>query len=136
MKKMKNGRDSEFGGAGAQFLIILVVIVLLANAGYQWLPVAYGGETVKQEMHTAVVQGMALPGTAGNPVDVTKKRLGAIIAANQLPPDTIVEVRQLNNSLQARIAYKKQVSILPFGIFTYTYEFDHTASPSGFLSKQ
>lgn len=136
MEKMKNGRNSEFGGAGAQFLIVFVVILLLANAGYQWLPVAYGGESLKQEMHTAVVQGMALPSTAGKPVDITKKRLASIVLANQLPPDTIIEVQQTKNSLQARIAYKKQVSILPFGLFTYTYEFDHTSSPSGFLTQQ
>jgi D-ornithine 4,5-aminomutase subunit beta len=32
-------------------------------------------------------------------------------------------------------AYSKKVGLLPFGIYTYTYQFDHVAVPTGFLLK-
>jgi hypothetical protein len=47
--------SSERGGAGVKFLIIFVVLILAANAGYNYIPVAYAGESFRQEMQTAVV---------------------------------------------------------------------------------
>lgn len=137
MKKIniKESRASERGGASLKFLIVVVVIIIVANAGYNYIPVAYEGESYKQEMQTAVVQGMALPQTAGNPVDVMKARLKRIAVDSQIP-QPLIDVRQTNNVMTAHVKYSKEVSIVPFGIYNYNYEFDHTATPSGFLLKQ
>ena len=48
-------------------------MVLVANAGYNYVPVAYDAESLKTEMGTAVLQGLALPGKL-NPVDNVKAR--------------------------------------------------------------
>lgn len=137
MKKIniKESRASERGGASLKFLIVVIVIIIVANAGYNYIPVAYEGESYKQEMQTAVVQGMALPQTAGNPVDVMKARLKRIAVDSQIP-QPLIDVRQTNNVMTAHVKYSKEVSIVPFGIYNYNYEFDHTATPSGFLLKQ
>ncbi|MGI8468911.1 MAG: hypothetical protein ACR2N3_10700 [Pyrinomonadaceae bacterium] len=128
-------RGAELGGASVKFLIVAVILVVAANAGYNYIPTAYQGENFKQEMQTAVVQGLALPPQAGNPVDATKGRLIRIATDNQLPP-AFIDVRQVNNVLTAHVRYSKDVSIVPFGIYNYHYEFDHTATPTGFLLKQ
>ena len=128
-------RISERGGAGVKFLIVFVAIIIAANAGYNYIPVAYAGESFRAEMQTSVVNGMALTGKI-SPVDYVKNRLQKAASENDLPPDTFVEVKQVGNSVQARAAYAKKVSILPFGIYTYTYRFDHTAVPQGFLMKE
>jgi hypothetical protein len=110
------------------------VLFLIGHAGYNYIPVAYQAESMKSEMETAVLQGLATPGRL-NPVDNVKSRIQRALAVNDLPPDTFVEVKQAGNGITARVAYEKNVSILPFGVYTYVYKFDHTATPTGFLLK-
>lgn len=134
-KIVKKNRGAERGGASAKFMLVALVIILAANAGYNYVPVAYQGENFKQEMQTAVVQGLAMPPAAGNPVEVLKAKLNRIAVNSQLPP-AVIDVKQMNNVLTAHVKYSKEVSIVPFGIYNYNYEFDHTATPTGFLLKQ
>lgn len=135
MNKGVKNRDAERGSAGVKFLVIFVVILLAAHAGYNYVPVAYDAESVKTEMNTAVLQGLALPGRL-DPVDNVKARLQKAFAQNNVPADAFMEVKRQGNSLTARVTYTKVVNILPFGLYTYTYNFDHTATPTGFLLKQ
>jgi hypothetical protein len=135
MKKAVEKRSSERGGAGVKLLIVLLVLFLIGNAGYQWIPVAYSGESLKQDMQTAVVQGLAAPGRT-SPVDLVKKKILVSVESNNVPPDVVIEVKAVNNMIQAHVTYTKDVPLLPFGIYNYSYEFDHTATPSGFLTKQ
>lgn len=134
MKRDQVYRASERGGAGVKFLIIFAAILLVANAGYNYVPVAYAGESFKQEMQTAVVNGLALPGRL-NPIDVVRAKVQKAAADNDVPTDVLIEVKQVGNVVQAHAAYSKSVPILPFGIYTYTYNFDHTATPTGYLLK-
>ena len=135
MQHHSKQRDGEHGGAGVKFLIFLGLIILLAHAGYNYVPVAYSAESLKTEMHTAVMQGLALPGKM-NPVDNVKARISRAIEQNEIPPDAIVEVKQNGNALTAHVTFSKQVNILPFGMYKYNYNFDHMATPTGFLLKQ
>ena len=135
MNTIVKDRATERGSAAVKFLIVFVVLVLLANAGYNYVPVAYAGENFKQEMQTAVVNGLALPGRM-NPVDVVKAKVAKAVSDNNLPNDTVVEVKQVGPTVQAHAVYSQKVAILPFGIYTYTYHFDHTATPTGFLLKE
>ncbi len=125
---------NQRGGAGVKFVLILVVLFLVAHAGFNYVPVAYTAQSFREEMHTAVVQGSALP-TGSDPVGTIKTRMKRLAAASDVPPDTFIEVKQVGNVLQAHVVYSKQVPILPLGLYTYTYHFDHTATPTGFLLK-
>lgn len=135
MKDRNNERGSERGSAGVKLLVLLAVIFLIGHAGYNYVPVAYSAESLKTEMQTAVLQGLALPGKL-NPVDNVKERIQKAIVINEIPPEALVEVKQAGNSLTAHVTYSKQVNILPFGLYRYRYNFDHTATPTGFLLKQ
>lgn len=127
-------RKAERGGAGVKLVAVLVVLVLIGHAAFNYIPVAYQGESFKQDMQTAVVQGMATP--AGVlPVDMVKSKLNRAISVNDLPSDVFVQVKPAVNTISAQVIYTKKVAILPFGLYTYTYEFNHTATPSGFLLK-
>ena len=136
MKKntAKTNRTAERGGANVKFMLVVLVLAIAVNAGYHYIPTAYQGENYKQEMQTAVVQALAMPLSGGNPAEVLKAKLGRIAADSQLPP-ALIDVRQLNNVLTAHVKYSKEVNIVPFGIYNYRYEFDHTATPSGFLMR-
>ena len=128
-------RESERGSAGTKFAITLFVILLVANAGYNYVPVAYEAESVKSEMSTAVLQGLATPGKL-SPIDNVKARIQRAFTVNHVPENAILDVKQAGNAVTARVAYTKEIGILPFGIYNYIYVFDHTATPSGFLLEQ
>ncbi len=128
-------RESERGSAGVKFLIILAVLILAGNAGYNYIPVAYEAASMKSDMETAILQGMALAGKI-SPVDNVKARILKAVQVNNIPPDALIDVRQVGNVVTARVAYTKPVNILPFGIYKYNYTFDYTATPTGFLLKQ
>jgi len=132
--KMKN-RNSETGGAGVKLVVVLLIIFLIGHAGYNYIPVAYEGENFKQDMQTAVVQGMAVP-PGIMPVDMVKGRLQKALVANNIPTDAVVQVKPTNNSVMAHVSYTKQVNILPFGLYKYKYQFNNTATPTGFLFKE
>ena len=132
MDQLATVRRGERGSAAVKFTITLVVLVLIAHAGYNYVPVAYAAESLKTDMMTAVVQGLALPGKV-SPVDNVKARIAQSVHRNSIPPDALIDVRQKGNALTAHVVYSKQVNLLPFGIYTYNYRFDHTATPTGFL---
>lgn len=135
MKDLHKLRESERGSAGAKFAIFMAAIVLLGHAAYNYVPVAYSAESMRSEMQTAVVQGVAMPGRA-NPVENVKARIRTAARKNDTPADTVIDVRQKGSVITAHVVYAKEVSILPFGMFTYNYQFDHTATPTGFLVDQ
>lgn len=128
-------RGSERGSAGAKFLVIFVALILAANAGYNYIPVAYSAANFKQEMDTAVVKGLAASGQM-KPLEVVKASVNRALAENDIPHDALIEVKQNGNYIQARVVYSKPVTMLPFGLYTYKYDFDYTATPSGYLTKQ
>lgn len=130
-KKIKE--RGERGGAGAKLLIFLTALILAGHAGINYVPVAYNAESFKQDMQTAVVQGLATPYKAGKPTDFVKEKIIRAIRANDIPQDAFVEVKQVGKVLQARVAYTQTINLLPFGMYKYQYDFDHTATPTGFL---
>ena len=130
----KNRRHSERGSATTKFLAVFAVLFAIGNAGVNYVPVAYEGENFKQEMQTAVVNGMALPPNV-KPVDSVKARLSKAAVDNDLPKDMVMDVKMNGQTLMAHVSYSKQVNLLPFGIYTYDYQFDHTAIPVGYLMK-
>lgn len=135
MNKSIKDRKSERGSAGTKALLVIVLLVLVGNAGLNYVPVAYEGANLKQEMQTTVIQSSALPTMSKNPVDIVKARLQKLFNDNNIPANAFVEVKQNGGVMQARVAYNKPVNILPFGIYKYNYQFDYTAVPAGFLMK-
>ncbi len=133
MKEVLKNHDSERGGAGVKLLLILVGIILIANAGYNYVPVAYQGASFKQEMDGAVVKGTAMPTTGKAPLEEVRKKLFRVAQNNEIPPEAIIEVKQTGQTIIGRVRYAKYVELLPFGLYKYTYNFDYTSAPVGFV---
>lgn len=133
MKNLNKDRPAECGSAGIKFLLITVVIVLLANAGYNYIPVAYEGASFRQEMDTAVVKGLAASGQM-KPMDVVTAHIKNAAKTNNVPSDVVIEIKPNGKMIQANAWYSKQVNVLPFGIYNYSYQFSHTAVPNGYLA--
>ncbi len=135
MKNLEKNRASERGGAGVKFLLVGLVIVLCANAGYNYIPVAYDGASLREEMDTAVVKGLAASGQM-KPMDVVKASIQRAIGNHNVPPEAVIEIKPQGQMIKASISYTKKVSILPFGIYNYSYNFNYTAAPQGYLLKE
>ena len=134
MKNLDRDRSSERGSAGVKFLMIAIVLVLCANAGYNYIPVAYQGANLKEEMDTAVVKGLAASGQM-KPMEVVRASVERAIRENDVPADAFVEIKPAGMIVQAHVIYSKQISMLPFGLYKYKYDFDYLAAPTGYLLK-
>ncbi|MEO8572768.1 MAG: hypothetical protein ABI481_02275 [Pyrinomonadaceae bacterium] len=135
MKKLNNDRSSERGGAGIKFLLVFMVIAMAANAGINYVPVAYQGASFRQEMDTAVVKGLGASGRI-NPVEAVKASIKKASFDYDIPDDAFVEVKPVNGIVEAHVVYSRRVEMLPFGIYRYDYNFDYLAKPVGYLLKQ
>ncbi len=134
MNNQRKSRKAERGSAGVKMIAVLVALFLVGHAAYQYVPVAYEGQSFKQDMQTAVVQGMAVP-VGITPVEMVRGKIQKAIVSDGIPSNALVEVKPSKETVSARVAYSKLVPILPFGLWTYNYQFDHTATPTGFLLK-
>lgn len=123
----------EHGGAGVNALLVVLVLVLIGNAGLNYVPVAYNGASFKEAMDSAVIKGLATSGSM-KPFDVVKNHVERAVADNNVPADVIIEIKPVNGVVTAHAVYSEDVSILPFGIYKYKYEFNHFANPTGYLS--
>lgn len=132
---IKKERNPERGSATVKFMVVALVLFVIAHGAYNYIPVAYEGANFKQEMQTAVVQGMAAPANITG-ADMAKGRIQRALAQNNIPTDAVVQVKSANNALTAHVSYEKKVEILPFGLYQYNYKFDHTATPTGFLLRE
>ena len=135
MKKLNVDRTSERGSAGVKFLLIFIVLALVANAGFNYVPVAYNGASFRQEMDTAVVKALGSSGRL-KPLDVVTASLQKATADHNLPEDAFIEIKPVNGVVEAHVSYTTPVNMLPFGIYKYDYNFDHVAKPTGYLLKQ
>jgi hypothetical protein len=133
MKSISN--KSQKGSAGSNLLIVLVVLGLVGHAAYNYIPVGFNGENMKQEMHTAVLSGSAISGGKVNAADVTKNRIMKFAQDNGFPTDLTIDSKMSGSVISSTVRYSQDVNILPFGIYKYKYQFNHTATPAGFITK-
>lgn len=134
MKKLPNQRTSERGSAGIKFMLVILVLALLANAGMNYVPIAYQGASFRQEMDTAVVKGLSASGRV-KPLEAVQASIKQASFEYDVPTDAYVDIKPVNGVVEARVAYTKQINMLPFGLYKYKYNFDYIAKPTGYLLK-
>lgn len=128
-------RRAERGEAGWKLLVFIIVVFLAGFAGFNYIPTAYQAASFRQEMETAVIKGIALPTQGLKPQEAVKNKIQSAMVETGIPSEAFLEVKTIKNVVQARVYYLKQVELLPFGLWTYDYVFDHTVAPTGFLLK-
>jgi len=120
-------RTSERGGARLQFLIVMIVIVTCAYAGYLYVPVAYQANTYKDLMqHYADVAG-----STGYPASWAGAQLVKSAPEYSIPPNAIITPAVRDQRIEIRVQYVKPIE---FPGYTYNYEFDHTVKSTAFLT--
>jgi hypothetical protein len=135
MKKLNKDRSSERGGAGIKFLLVFLALAVAANAGINYVPVAYQGASFKQEMDTAVVKGLGASGRI-KPLEAVTASINKAVFDYDIPADAYVNIKPVNGIIEAHVVYSRDIDMLPFGIYKYKYNFDYLAKPTGYLLKQ
>ena len=135
MKKLNSHQSSEQGSATIKFMLVFLVIALAANAGYNYVPIAYQGASFRQEMDTAVVKGLGASGRI-KPLEAVTASIKRASFDYDIPEDAFVEIKPVNGVVEAHVVYSRQINMLPFGLYKYDYNFDYLAKPTGYLLKQ
>lgn len=130
-------RSPEHGGAGVKFLIVVVALFIIGHAGFNYVPIAYQAQDYKQRMTEVVTNAFAMPNSAINSPEAVKQRLRRYGNDDGVPADALIKVDKMDNgAMRAQVKFARQIELLPFGLYKYNYEFDNTAIPNGYLTKQ
>jgi hypothetical protein len=125
---MNKNRKNEMGGARLKFLVISTIIISCAYMGYQYIPVAFQAYQYKDLMqHYADVAGAQgyKPGWAGD-------QLAKSAAEYQIPPNVSITPVVRESRVEVRVQYSVPIEMLPGGLWTYSYDFDHTVKSTAF----
>jgi hypothetical protein len=85
-------------------------------------------------MDTAVVRGLSASGRI-KPLEAVQASIKKASFEYDIPAEAYVEIKPVNGVVEVRVAYTRQVSMLPFGLYNYNYNFDYLAKPTGYLLK-
>lgn len=126
-------RRNERGAARLKFIIVLAVVLLAGYMGFQYIPVAYQSYTFKKFMNESAdkASAMSLPSDQKGPW--LENELRARASEYSVPPNAKIAHTYQNNQLQVTVQFTRQINLIP-GIWTYQYNFDHTAKSSTFLT--
>ncbi len=125
MKKMN--RESERGGARLKFVLVVAILGVVAYCGYQFIPVFYQAYQIKDLMQHDVDTAVAM----GNPATWVRDQLVRSFPEYGVPADAVVTATQADSRMEVRVQYNLPIE---FPGYTYSYEFDHTAKSSTFLT--
>lgn len=120
-------KSSERGSARLKFIIVMVVLAVIAYAGYQYLPVAYDAYYFKDVMQNKV----DMASTQGYETAWVADQLSKSKPEYHIPENAIITPARNDNRIEVRVQFTRPIS---FPGFTYNYEFDHTAKSTTFIT--
>src|ERR1051325_9084115 len=118
---------SERGGARAKLIIFLAFFAIVLYAGYLYVPVSIDSYYYKDIMQNMVNQAAA----QGSDANWVKAQLLKNAPDYHVPPDATIEASTQDKRVQVHVKFIRPI-VTP--IYTYNYEFDHTASSTTFLT--
>ena len=121
-------RKSERGGARLKLLLVVVVIAIVAYAGYVYIPVSYNAYLFKDLMQQKVNTAAAV----GHPADWVKDQLLKSAPEYEVPADAEIVPAIKDGRVEVHVQFTKPIE---FPAYVYEYTFDHTARSTEFLSK-
>jgi hypothetical protein len=120
-------RTTERGSARLNFVILMAIMVAVAYAGYQYVPVAYQASQLKVFMQDTVNNAVITDKDAVWAEDQLRRSL----TSYGVPSDARVTVANRESRMEAHVEYTVLVPLL---VTTYEYKFDHTTRSTNLLS--
>ena len=120
-------RPGERGGSRLKFLIVVLIVGIVAYAGYLYIPVQFDAYRFKDLMQ----HDTEVAATQGYPVTWISDQLKKSLAEYNVPADAVITPTQQENRMSVRVQYTRPIE---FFVYTYQYEFDYTAKSTAFLT--
>jgi hypothetical protein len=121
-------RHGERGSARLKFIIVLVVVAAAGYMAFQYVPVAYQSSRYKTRMQDVVTEAAA----AGKGTEWVKSQLEASAEDSGVPKEAKIVPSVQNGRMMVTVQFSRPVNLLPG--YTYTYNFDYTATSSDTLT--
>lgn len=130
-----NDRRGELGGSRITLTIVLVVLALAIFAGYNFIPIAFADSDIKTQLQTIATNAVILPAsTTGNQqINWSTTEMNRLATSYDIPK-TAFKAEMAGPAVKCSINLKRKVPILPFGIYTYEYDFNYSAVSAGYAS--
>jgi len=116
---------NERGSARLKFVIVMAILIAVAYAGYQYVPVAYQAYLFKDLMQQRVDAASAL----GHPPAWVKDQLVKSAPEYNVPDDVEIETTRQGDRVEVRVHFTRPIE---FPGYVYEYDFDHTAKSTTF----
>ena len=124
---MRMHRSGERGSASLKFVIVMAILGSCVYAGYLYVPVAFQANAYKDLMQHYV----DVAATQGYSATWVSEQLMKSGAEYSIPQNAIITPLQRDQRLEVRVQF---VRVIEFPGYEYSYEFDHTAISTAFLS--
>ena len=118
----------ERGSARLKFLLVIIVIAIVAYAGYVYIPVSYNAYLFKDLMQQKVNTAAAL----GHPANWVHEQLVKSAPEYSIPTDAEIVPTVKDGRVEVHVQYTQPIE---FPGYVYDYTFDHTARSTEFLTK-
>jgi hypothetical protein len=115
------------GGARANFLIVMAILIVGGYCAYQFVPVYYHASLLQTFMQDTVNKAAV----TNKPPAWVEQQLRASADYYGLPPDALIESTTRSDRLEAHVMY---VIPLPLVVTTYQYKFDYTVKSATTLT--
>ena len=119
---------NEYGGARLKLIVFIVIFALILYAGYLYIPVAVDAYYYKDTMQNLVNQAAA----QGSTSDWLRDQLAKNGPDYHVPPNAQITAGVQDKRVTVRVQFTRSIST---PVYTYNYEFDHTAQSTTFLTK-
>jgi hypothetical protein len=123
-----NNLRNEYGGARLKLIVFIVIFAAILYAGYLYIPVAVDAYYYKDTMQNLVNQAAA----QGSSADWVRDQLAKTGADYHVPSDATITATLQDKRMTVRVQFTRPIST---PVYTYNYEFDHTAQSTTFLTK-
>ena len=120
-------KRGERGGARLKLIIFIVLVAIVAYAGYMYIPVAIDAYYFKDEMQNKV----NLAAAQGYDTAWVSDQISKSKSQYNVPDDAVVLPAQKEGRMEVRVQFTRPIS---FPGYTYNYAFDYTAQSTSFLT--
>jgi hypothetical protein len=96
-------KKNQRGSAGTNFLLVVITLFLGGHAAYNYVPIAYSGEDLKQRMHERVLYCYASPNTPDCQPEQMKIKLKHFCSINDAP-DCLIKVDKTSDGAPRAIS--------------------------------
>jgi hypothetical protein len=123
-----NNIHHERGGARLKLIVFLAIFAIIMYAGYLYIPVAIDAYYYKDIMQNMVNQAAA----QGSDANWVRDQLRKNAPDYHVPPEATIDATVQDKRVQVHVKFTRPVAT---PIYTFNYEFDHTAASTTFLTK-